>query len=79
MSDYENKSDTLFYHGNLSPETVAKMKETRKAFVDLARKIEALGSSRELSEAFTHIETAQMYAIKALCMFDDGSVLERLE
>ena len=74
--DYRNKTETLYYHANLSPETVAKMKETRKAFITLAAMVEEMGKSRELSEAFTHIETAQMYAIKHLCIVDTGAVLE---
>lgn len=79
MRQYNTKSETLKYHGNLSAETVEKMKRTRRLFIDLAKEVEALGSSRELSTAFTHIETAQMYTIKHLCMVDEQAVLEDLE
>lgn len=78
MVAYKNKTETLKYHGNLSPETVAKMKESRKAFIELSKKVEELGNSREASLAFTHIETAQMYAIKHLCMVDPNAELEDL-
>lgn len=78
MATYKNKTETLKYHGSLSPDTIQKMKEVRKAFIVLSEQIEALGNSREVSVAFTHIETAQMYAIKHLCMADTGSVLEEL-
>lgn len=77
--EYKNKSETLKYHGNLSAETVEKMKETRKKFIELAEFVESLGGSRELSVAFTNIETAQMYAIKHLCMADPQATLESLE
>ena len=78
--DYKSKSETLLYHGNLSSETVEKMKECRGKFIQLAEYVESLQSpmNRELSLAFTHIETAQMYAIKHLCMVDPESVLEKL-
>jgi hypothetical protein len=76
MNDYKSKSDTLLYHGNLSSETVAKMKECRAKFIELSRYVEALGSSREVSLAFTGIEHAQMLAIKHLCMVDPQAVLE---
>lgn len=79
LHPYRTKAETLLYHGGLTPETVVKMKEVRKKFVQLAQDIEHLGSSRELSEAFTHIETAQMYAIKHLCMVDPQATLESLE
>lgn len=77
--NYKNKTETLKYHGNLSSETVAKMKEVRKAFITLSALVESLGNSREISTAFTHIETAQMYAIKHLCMVDPQAVLESLD
>jgi len=78
--DYKSKSETLLYHGNLSAETVQKMKEVRKSFVNLAQMVESLQSpmTREMSLAFTHIETAQMYAIKHLCMADPEAVLENV-
>ena len=72
----KTKADSLKYHGNLSAETVAEMKRVRKLFIDLAQVVEDLGTSRELSTAFTHIESAQMYAIKHLCMVDPQAVLE---
>jgi len=75
---YTSKAETLKYHGNLSMKTVAKMKEARQKFIELATFVEDLGMSRELSEAFTHIETAQMYAIKHLCMVDEQAVLEEV-
>jgi hypothetical protein len=76
MSRYKNKTDTLLYHGNLSPETVAKMKETRGKFIELSSFVEGLGNSREVSAAFTSIEHAQMLAIKHLCMVDEQAILE---
>jgi hypothetical protein len=76
---YVSKADSLLYHGNLSQETVQKMKEIRAKFVRLARDIELLGYSRETSTCFTHIETAQMYAIKHLCMVDPQAVREPCE
>lgn len=71
-----SKAETLKYYSNLSSDTVAKMKQIRSAFIKLAAEVESLGNSRELSEAFTHIETAQMYAIKHLCMVDPQAVRE---
>jgi hypothetical protein len=75
MTTINRKSDSLQYVSGFSPETVEKMKEVRAAFVRLARLVEDLGSSRELSEAFTHIETAQMYAIKHVCLAAPEGVL----
>ena len=63
-----SKADSLMYITDLCPETVAKMKDIRAKFVTLAKDIEALGESREMSLCFTAIEQAQMYAIKHLCM-----------
>jgi hypothetical protein len=77
--DYKSKSDTLLYHSNLSADTVFNMKRMRKLFFLTGQCIEKLGSTRELSEAFTHLETAQMYVMKALCMLDDNAVLEPLD
>jgi hypothetical protein len=68
MTAINSKADSLQYIGGFTSETVEKMKEVRAAFVAIARMIEQLGTSRELSEAFTHIETAQMYAIKHVCL-----------
>lgn len=79
MAQHATKTDTLFYHGNLSAETVEKMKESRKKFIELSRYVESIGNSRELSLAFTAIEQAQMYAIKHLCMVDSQAVLETID
>jgi len=71
-----SKADTLKYYANLSTGTVEKMKTMRAKFVRLAQDIEALGGTRELSTCFTHIEEAQMYCMKALCMMDPQAVQE---
>lgn len=68
MTAIKSKSESLQYISGFNADTVEKMKEVRAAFVKLAQYVEALGNSRELSEAFTHIETAQMYAIKHVCL-----------
>jgi len=69
-----SKSDTLLYVTSISGETQLKMADIRAKFVRLAQEIEGMGISRELSEAFTHIETAQMYAIKHLALVDPQGV-----
>ena len=69
-----SKADTLKYYSNLSEDTIEKMRVTRAKFIELASYVEGLGNSRELSLAFTNIETAQMYAIKHLCMVDKEAV-----
>lgn len=63
-----SKTETLYCVGNLSKETMEEVEKVREMFITLADFVEKLGSSRELSESFTHIETAQMYAIKHLCL-----------
>lgn len=64
------KSETLKYHYGMTAETVSKMEESRKKFYEFAQYIESIGASRELSIAFTNIETAQMYVMKHLCLAD---------
>jgi hypothetical protein len=64
------KSETLKYHQGMTSETIVKMEESRKKFYEFAQYLESLGSSRELSIAFTNIETAQMYVMKHLCLVD---------
>lgn len=70
-------SDTLMYHGGFNAETVAKMKESRKSFLTLAREVEAtIAPSRERSLCLTAIEQAQMYAMKAICLAAPEAVKE---
>ncbi len=72
------KSETLKYHQNLSAETTQKMSEIRKGFYELSKQVEALGNSRELALAFTHIESGLMCTIKHLCLVDPQAVLADL-
>lgn len=65
-----SKADTLMYYVGMTPETIEQMKEVRRRYVDLARYVESLGNSAELTIAFRNIEQAQMYTIKHLCMAD---------
>jgi hypothetical protein len=74
-----SKTDTLYYHGNLSEQTVARMKEYRLATIKLSTLLESFGESRELSLAFTHLESAQMYVNKHLCWVDPQAVKELIE
>lgn len=73
-----SKTETLYYHGNLSASTVEKMKQFRKAIISLSMMLEEQGQSRELSEAFTHLESALMYINKHFCLVDPQAVKETL-
>lgn len=70
------KSETLKYYGNLSPDSVNKMKEARRVFITTAQFVESLGESRELSAAFTAIEHALMLVNKHICVRDPQAVQE---
>lgn len=76
------KQDSLKYHGNLSPETIAAMKSLRAKFIELAGGIEiieeATKPSRETSAAFTHLEQSMSYLIKHLCLVDPQAVKEEV-
>lgn len=62
-------SDSMLYVGGFNTGTVEKMKESRRAFVSLARLIESgLPNSRERSLALTQLEQSQMYCMKAICL-----------
>lgn len=73
-----SKASTLKYRSNLAPESVAKMKESRAKFIEIAKYIESLGNSRELSLAFTAIEHAQMLTIKHFCLVDTAATVEEV-
>lgn len=67
---------TYAYH-KPSAAGIEKIAELRKAFSDLHNKIKELApDSREKSVAFTNLETAAMWAIKAVVCNDAGSVVE---
>lgn len=67
------KWPTLRYYSGMSAQTLEKMREFRAKFIALAKDVEELGQSRELSLAFTAIEQAQMYTIKHLCVADPSA------
>jgi hypothetical protein len=69
-----SKTETLLYHSNLSEETTRAMADIRAKAVAFSAAIEALGSSREISLAFTHVEESLFYAMKHLCLIDSGAV-----
>ena len=62
------KSETLKYISGFNQETLDKMTAYRAKFVELAKAVEELGESRELSLAFSNIEHAQMLVIKHICL-----------
>lgn len=70
MPKFEKRSEILQYIVELSENTTAEMTEITKEFIELARKVEGLGESRELSLAFTHIATALYATIEHLCLVD---------
>lgn len=75
----QKKLDSLKYHGNLSTDTVNKMSEMRAKIYALAGDIFELGESHETNEAFTHLETAQMFINKHLCLIDPQAVKEDIK
>lgn len=72
------KLESLKYHGNLSADTLEKMKYFRSKIYSLAQDVLELGESRETSEVFTLLESAQMYLNKHLCMIDPQAVKEEI-
>ena len=77
----DTKTDTLYFRQNLSSKSIEDMKRVRKMTIALSQEIESLSltSSRELSLAFTHLETALMYAIKHICLVDPQATIETLD
>lgn len=73
------RTESLYFRQNLQTSTIEKMRQYRKATIELSKMLESFGESRELSLAFTHLEAAQMYANKALCLLDTEAVKEALE
>lgn len=66
-----------YAHHNPTSDCTDKIKQLRQAFSELHAKIEALApASREKSVAFTHLETAAMWAIKATVCNDPASEVE---
>ena len=64
---------SFIYH-RPAPEAVGRITELRRAFSDLAEKIEALvPESRERSVSITTLETAQMWVTKAIVINDRDS------
>lgn len=63
-------SDSLKYYSNLDKQSVERMKQCRRKFIEVARYVEESPPSRERSLCLTHIESAQMYMMKHLCMID---------
>ncbi|NJL70205.1 MAG: hypothetical protein HC888_00725 [Candidatus Competibacteraceae bacterium] len=67
---------TYTYH-TPSAESLVKIRKIRKMFSDLHQEILASAvDSRERSAAFTQLETAAMWANKAIVMNNPGSVAE---
>jgi hypothetical protein len=67
---------SFIYH-RPAPEAVGRITELRRAFSDLAEKIEALvPESRERSVSITTLETAQMWVTKAIVINDRDSFVE---
>ena len=70
---------TYAYH-KPSTEGLEKITELRKLFSDLTEQVIALTpGSREKSIALTELETAAMWAIKAIVCNDPGSVAEGIQ
>lgn len=72
------KTDTLYFRQNLSQDSIESMRMLRKMFIHLSSAVEALGESRELSAAFTHLEQALSYSIKHICLADPQATKEDL-
>jgi len=66
----ESKTDSLYFRVNISQPSLDKMKVIRKSFIEVSKLVEDLGSSRETSLAFTHIEAALAASIKHICLTD---------
>lgn len=82
----------LDYISKFKPGTVERMTELRAKFIELEREIQRLRNDvafedwinnnasqvgRTFDQAMTHLETAQMYAIKMLCLMGEDKNVER--
>jgi len=72
----ELNSEKIKYHGNLSADTVQKMKEFRAKIYDAQLYIEGLGGSAELTLAFRHLQYALMMFNCHVCYVDPQAVKE---
>lgn len=76
MNDATELKKTYAYH-KPSAAGLSKIALLRRAFSELHESIEALApKSREKSVAFTELETAAMWAIKAVVCNDPESTVE---
>lgn len=75
----EKFSEKLKYHGNLAPETVQKMKETRARCISLCDFLESLGKSPEITLACRSIQSAMMITNAHLCYVDPQATKEEVE
>lgn len=67
-----------YAHHTPTSEALDRIRKLRQSFSDLHRLIEvATPASRERSVALTNLETAAMWAIKAVVCNDPGSVVEQ--
>ena len=72
-----NIDQKTFAHHTPHPEALEKVKKLRAAFAVLSEELDKhCKASRELSVAKTHLETSAMWAIKALVVNDERSVVE---
>lgn len=72
FGDMGQKAELLKFRQNLHPDTIQLTKEFRLDFYNLVSKMEdKLGTSRELSEAFTCMQTA-LFFINAHCCYNDA-------
>lgn len=70
-------AEKTFTHHKPTPESATKCKELAEDFSALKAKIEGFATnSRERSVAITQLETAAMWASKAVVHGDPGSVPE---
>lgn len=66
-----------YSHHTPTPDAIGEIRELRQAFSDLHNLVERLATgSRERSVALTNLETAAMWAIKAVVVNDPGSAVE---
>lgn len=73
-----SNADKLLFRSNLSPETIAVMKEFRKEAYALAQIIDSYGTSAELTLAFRHLQECQFFVNAHLCYVDPNAVKEPL-